>query len=108
MASDILVIEREVGKIAECVDICPALVLLRLIINIKVVVSFIWELYGLSRVQTLNRIIITTVVCAHMASYFLPKQEPNWQMKVKPPYRGPPGHLGNEGHCCLPCLHLLL
>lgn len=40
--------------------------------------------------------------------YLLPQKELNWQMKVEPRYPGPPGLFGNEGHCYIPCLHLLL
>ena len=40
--------------------------------------------------------------------YFLPQKELNWQMKVEPRYPRPPGLFGNEGHCYIPCLHLLL
>ncbi|OBS68864.1 hypothetical protein A6R68_02579, partial [Neotoma lepida] len=34
--------------------------------------------------------------------------ELNWQMKVEFWHPGPPDLFGNEGHCYIHCLHLLL
>lgn len=46
------VIDREIEKIAQRVNICPALRLLRFIINLKGFVSFIWEQYDPSGVTS--------------------------------------------------------